>query len=448
MNRYAMKAVVLLLALAAVAPARAAGPAVTIYTHDLGYVRETRALDLRAATDTVRIENVSSALDFSSVRLTPRDAGAKVTRLSYRYDVASSDALLDRARGSRVRIGSRGDRVTEGTLIAADGAWLTVRAADGSIQTVSREAVETVSLANPGSLALKPAIEAAIEGGRKGKLDCELAYLTGGLSWNAEHTVVRKGENEATWSTNVTVENNTGRDYVDAALKLVAGEPRRAPGAMAPMPRAEKMMVTMADAVQSMPEVAFADYHLYTLPGTATLRDRESQSVAMLSPRTVKLSPRYFYRGGDPRGVTTQLVTTNENANGLGVPLAGGRVRIYEPDPSGALQFTGETTIGHTAQGEKVTLDIGQAFDLVGERKELSNKRVSDREREIAVEITLRNRKPNAVTITVQESVGGDTEITQKSQAFTRKDANTIEFEVPVPAGKEVKVTYTAHTRY
>jgi hypothetical protein len=123
-------------------------------------------------------------------------------------------------------------------------------------------------------------------------------------------------------------------------------------------------------------------------------------------------------------------------------------VRIYEPDPSGATQFTGETTIGHTAQGEKVTLDVGQAFDLVGERKELSNKRVSDREREIAVEITLRNRKPNAVTITVQETVGGDTEITQKSQAFTRKDANTIEFEVPVPAGKEVKVTYTAHTRY
>jgi hypothetical protein len=168
----------------------------------------------------------------------------------------------------------------------------------------------------------------------------------------------------------------------------------------------------------------------------------------MVAPRAVKLVPRYFYRGGDPRGVTTQLTSVNDAANGLGVPLAGGRVRIYEPDPSGALQFTGETTIGHTAEGEKVTLDVGQAFDLVAERREMSNKRISDHEREFAIEISLRNRKKTNVTILVQEGVGGDTEITQKTNEFKRKDANTIEFEIAVPAGKEVKLSYTARTRY
>ena len=37
--------------------------------------------------------------------------------------------------------------------------------------------------------------------------------------------MVRRGEREAIWSAAVTVENSTGRDYVDATLKLVAGEP-------------------------------------------------------------------------------------------------------------------------------------------------------------------------------------------------------------------------------
>jgi len=166
------------------------------------------------------------------------------------------------------------------------------------------------------------------------------------------------------------------------------------------------------------------------------------------SPREVKVVPRYLFRGADPRGVRTQLELRNTAASGLGVPLPGGRVRFYEADPSGAIQFTGEARIGHTAEGEKVTLDVGTAFDLAAERRELFSRRISDREREYAVEIKLRDRKPADVTIVVQENVGGDTEITQRSHEFTRKDANTVEFTVPVPAGKEVVVSYTARVRY
>jgi hypothetical protein len=112
------------------------------------------------------------------------------------------------------------------------------------------------------------------------------------------------------------------------------------------------------------------------------------------------------------------------------------------------LQFTGEARIGHTAEGEKLTLDVGSAFDLAAERRDLYNKRISDREREYAVEIKLRNRKKTNVEILAQESVGGDIEITQKTHEFTRKDAGTIEFKVPVPAGKEVVIQYTARVRY
>ena len=59
----------------------------------------------------------------------------------------------------------------------------------------------------------------------------------------------------------------------------------------------------------------------------------------------------------------------------------------------------------------------------------------------------MRNRKNTAVTDR-QESLNGDVEILQKSQEFTRKDANTIEFSVPIGAGKEATVTYTARVRY
>ncbi len=439
------------LALAIAAPA-AAGPAVTIYTSDLGYVRETRTFTLGAARDTIRLEGVSERLDFSSVRLAPADATARVSRLAYRYDVASGDGLLEKSRGRRVRVTSKDDRITEGALLVTDGAWLVLRTDDGGVVTVNRANVESVRFTEPaGRLALRPSVEAVIEG-KRGSGEAELAYLTGGLSWSAEHTLVRRGETAGRWSTVVNVDNATGRDYVDATVKLVAGEPRRAGGGM-PMPVAAqryelKTMMTADGAAPEMSEQSFADYHLYTLAKPATLRDRETQALVMNEPRDVKFAPRYLYRGGDPRGVTTQVVLENKSANGLGVPLPAGRVRFYEADASGALQFTGETTIRHTAEDEKLTLDVGQAFDLPAERRELYNKRISDREREYAVEIKLRNRKKGDVTVVVEEGVGGDVDVVKNSHAFTRKDANTIQFEVAVPAGKETVVGYTVRVRY
>src|SRR5262249_39243169 len=158
-----------------------------------------------------------------------------------------------------------------------------------------------------------------------------------------------------------------------------------------------------------------------------TLRDREKQTLTLLEPHTVKMTPRYLFKPTERKSVRTQYQVKNTKDAGLGVPLPAGRVRFHERDAEGDLQFTGETTIGHTAEGETMTLEVGDAFDLVAERREVANRRISDREREQQVEITLRNRKRTPVTIAVEEVVGGgDIEVTQKSHEFTRKDANTL----------------------
>ncbi len=426
-----------------------AGPSLTIYTRDLGFVRETRTLELGAGRDTVRLSDLPERLDFSSLRFVPA-GGAKVTRLAYRWDVASGDAFLVNAIGQRVSVVSRGERLTEGTLAASDGAWLVVRADDGSVTTLSRNAVEAVRLAKPPArLSLRPALEAVLEGAKAGRGGAELSYLTGGLSWSAEHTVVRTGERAATWSAAVTVDNSTGRDYLDATLKLVAGEPKRQ--AAMPAPRAGYMKAMavageMADAAD-LSEEGFAEYHLYSLGRPATLRGGEQQAFTMLEPRDVKVTPRYVYRGGDPRGVMSQMVIVNAKDAGLGVPLPAGRVRFYEPDADGVPQFTGESAIRHTPEGEKMELEVGTAFDLAAERAMISSRRISNTEREYAVRIRLRDRKKSDVVIVVQEGVSGDTEIIQKSHDFTRKDAGTIEFTIPVKAGQEVVVEYTARVR-
>lgn len=93
-------------------------------------------------------------------------------------------------------------------------------------------------------------------------------------------------------------------------------------------------------------------------------------------------------------------------------------------------------------------MDVGTAFDLAAERVQKTDRRISDREREYSIEIKLRNRKSNTVTIVVEEPLGGDITVTQQSHPSVRKDASTLQFDVVVPAGKEVVLTYTARQRW
>jgi hypothetical protein len=191
----------------------------------------------------------------------------------------------------------------------------------------------------------------------------------------------------------------------------------------------------------------FSEYHLYSLDPPATLRDRESQQLTMYASRSVSARPHYLYRGGVP-GVLAQLKIENTKTDGLGVPLPGGRVRVFEHDASGALQFTGESRLRHTPVDEEFTVSVGTAFDLVAERRIVFDRRPSNRERDIQIEIKLRNRKKTAVTIRIEEPMGGAFEIKTSSHPFERKDARTARADIQVPAGKEVVVTYEATIRY
>jgi hypothetical protein len=449
MRRPLFEAALLVAAIAVPAAAFAAtAPRVTIYTHDLAWVQESRTLTLGGGRDTLRLPDVPDRIDFSSVRL---DAGdrAKVERLAYRFDVASGDGLLAHSLGRRVRVVSQQrERVTEGTLVSADGSWLTLRADDGGIVAVARGDVGEVRLADAAKgLSLKPAIEVVLQSDRKGDSPATLSYLTGGLSWGAEHRLVRTGETTGRWSTTVTVDNTSGREYRDASLRLVAGEPQRTGGMPPPRAMEMKTMAMAADAAPTMSEQTFGEYHLYTLDKPALLRDREAQSLVMYGERAVKITPRYLVRQGMP-GVLSQIRLVNETANGLGVPVPAGRVRVFEPDGSGGDAFTGESSVGHTAAGEKLTIDVGTAFDLATERRDIYNKRITDREREYQVEIKLRDRKKTDVVIVVEESVGGDFDVLDETFKSTRKDANTLQWEIPVKAGAESVLRYTVRTRY
>ena len=101
--------------------------------------------------------------------------------------------------------------------------------------------------------------------------------------------------------------------------------------------------------------------------------------------------------------------------------------------------------VNHTPANELVRVRVGEAFDLVGERKQTDFKKPTQNVAEESFEIAVRNQKKDQeVEVRVVEHLYRwfQWEIIEKSQDFVKTDARTAEFRVKVPPGEERKVTY------
>jgi hypothetical protein len=138
----------------------------------------------------------------------------------------------------------------------------------------------------------------------------------------------------------------------------------------------------------------------------------------------------------------------NKKENNLGMPLPKGTVRVYKSDKEGSLQFVGEDAIDHTPKDEKVRIKLGDAFDVVGSRKQTDWKKTAYDTYEAAFEISLRNHKKQDVIVKVVEPIPGDWTMLTSSHAYKKSEAFAAEFNIPVPKDREVKLAYRVRMRY
>jgi hypothetical protein len=156
----------------------------------------------------------------------------------------------------------------------------------------------------------------------------------------------------------------------------------------------------------------------------------------------------YYYQSQQSPGqpvkepVKVLIRFQNSENNSLGIPLPAGTVRVYQGDSKGRVQFIGEDRIDHTPKDETVSLHIGTAFDVVAERKQTDYQRLGSRSVEVEYEISLRNHKPDPITVVVNEPIGGDWTILNSTFKFEKTAAFAARFTVPVAANSEALLKY------
>ncbi len=441
------------------------GVALTIYNVNLGLVKDQRQIRLFKGIGDLRFMDVSAQIIPTSVHIKSlvNPETLQVLEQNYEYDLLNPQKLLDKYVGKEVKLYTKNpyterEEIVTATLLSNNGQPIFKIGDEITFGHPGRIVFPGV----PENLNAKPTLVWMLENSLPSTQKIEASYLTNGINWRSDYVVTLNDKDDrADLSGWVTIDNHSGATYKNAKLKLVAGDVNRAKNEY----EYKDKMLRVAEAAAKAPapqfkEDSFFEYHIYTLERSATVKDNQTKQISLVTADDIPVKKELLYYGanyyyynryGDAMsnqkvGVFVEI--QNKKEHNLGIPLPKGTVRVYKADKEGSLQFVGEDSIDHTPKDEKVRIKLGDAFDVVGSRKQTDWKKIAYDTYEAAFEISLRNHKKEDVVVKVVEPIPGDWTMLSSSHEYKKTEAFTAEFNIPVPKDKEVKLTYRVRMRY
>jgi hypothetical protein len=441
--------------------------AVTIYNSDLALVRDVRNIQMARGTSDLHFMDIAATVNPATVHFRSLTEPSRVSVLeqNYEYDLLEPDKLLRKYVGREVTLIRirRDDNTTreeevKARLLSYNNA--PVWEIGGEIVTgMSADHIKFPEL--PGNLYSRPTLIWTLDNSGNTRHRVEASYLAGRLSWNADYVLtVARDDKTADLDGWVTVVNGSGTSFRNARLQLVAGDLNRVKQGLAKMQEVDAMRRDVA-AAPAMSQEAFSDYHLYTLARKTSINNSETKQVSMLGATAFPVQKRYvvegqafYYHNAQHPGAPIKDVVqvfyqfANEEKTGLGMPMPAGNVRVYQADSKGGLQFVGEDRIDHTPKDEAINLKIGNAFDVVCERKQVDFQKIASGTYEVEYEITLRNHKAAGVAVEVDEPIGGTWRMLQSSHEWQKTSAWAAQFKVPVAQDGTAVLKYRVRVTY
>nr|WP_312295917.1 DUF4139 domain-containing protein [Brevundimonas diminuta] len=460
-------ALALLLAAPAAAQQVEEGPggpdrvSLTVYNQNIALVEDVRNLNVPAGRSRQEFPGVSASIRPETVGLSGR--GLSVVEQNFDYDLLTPGKLMESAVGNEIGIvrtnpGS-GAQSTERARVLAANQGVVLQIGD-RIEVLRDDGVPTRVIFDrvPQNLRPRPTLSVTLDAEGAGRRETTLSYLTSGLTWKADYVArfdEKAGKLDLTgW---VTLTNNSGATFSNAQTRVVAGDVNLInQGGYNPRPPV-RVSNTRGNGTQSGGEGALADVYVYPLPEAVTVANNQTKQVGLIDAAGVPATKRYlrvvdgFYSAEEPIAAEVGVIFANGSGNAARA-LPAGVIRVYVKDEAGEPRFIGESQVDHSPAGSEIVVTTGDAFDVTVQPRLISSERVSKRlvdyfRTRYAMEYTVRNARPEPVTVEVrQRGLGRDTELTDQSITGEMRDARTVVWRVPVPANGETKLTATITT--
>lgn len=416
-------------------------------------VREQRTLTLTAGAQDITLGDLPDQLDAEALALNFPNNAAMV--LAQRLQLGQgSDAALAGLIGRHVAVlGLDGQTIIEGTLRRAGAEGLVVSSSAGNTLIHQYAAVR----ASDGGIPQGASLALRLDAKHAGTTTAMLSYPAAGLGWRAAYVAtLEPGANcRMQFEARASVANRSGRDWHDARLTLIAGEPNFAKAAA---PRPMLAMRAMAAGAAPLPgQAQLDDYRSYTLPAPVDLPDGSVSQLPLYATRSLACERSYRYDNGGSWQPAQPMLSRDFNGGGsTGAiystlqftafdSLPAGYLRVLTQDAHGTPQFIGEGRLNDTPKGSAATLTLGTAFDLRAARERTAfHVDAAGRTLDEAFRITLTNSGQSARTITVSEHPNRWREWTLASSSTkpSTQTTDTLTFRVNVPANGKAVLDY------
>ena len=229
----------------------------------------------------------------------------------------------------------------------------------------------------------------------------------------------------------------------------------------------EEVVVTGARQSLAVRE-NLADYQMYRLPAHTDLNAHQTKQVAFIHKPDVKIDRFYGIRIADNEDYDSeelpeedwlspdvQIAWLNRESEGLGEPLPGGRMRIFDAGDDGAI-FAGDADIHDSPVGTPVQIRIAGARDLaimatlpVDDEPQARWTSLLTRRVYLPLEFRMVNDKPVPVVVEIRQGPMyeyPDLRVGKASARTTRK-AGDYAWRITVPAQGEARLSYEVSGR-
>ncbi len=454
-------------------------------------ISETRTIAIPAGESTIRFEGVAEGLLPETAIITglPKAVREKNRDARLISPAGLVDAFLKRSVHVR-RTDPKTGKVREQDAVIQTGPYggVILKTADGF------EALRCSGLPErmlydgiPEDLSPRPTLSVIATSDRAMTATVQLTYMAQGFDWSANYVATVPGDTKATrlfaW---LTVANGGVESFRNARLQVIAGQPnkqRNAPRLAKPQPELrlqcwpmdttstfprwginhpvfpppappsamamdsegyQEIVVTgtkvsgrmmAAPVAMKAQQEELGDLKLYRVPERVTVSAQGQKQVAMIDQPAAQFERIYRVTVEaeelQPQPVPFLLRAKNDKAQGLGLPLPAGIVRIFETVGDNEL-LAGETNLRDLAISEDVELEMGSSPDVQWKQTRLSENKSRQ---SWSVEIT------NARPVAIEAEVIVPFELSDKPKGLQRGKGGW-KLPVRVPANDKAVVRY------
>ncbi len=449
---------------------------ISVYNQNLALVKDVRRVMLEQGINDIAFEGVASNLKPETAIL--YSEGLRVLEQNYDYNLLSYENIISKSVGETVKTVTTNPTTGENIFNQAQIVATTHNYAKPILKFnygidanfPGRLVFEKL----PEGLRSKPTLVAKVISNATQSKEVSLVYLTNGISWSTDYVaqIVDAGKLNLTgW---VTINNESGIDYNNANVQLIAGNVNEVhkPVAYRGMMLKSVAMNTMADgeATAAPIEQDLSGYHMYSLPAKTTIKDKQTKQISLIEKNNViykkeaRITPQlYFNPSSQSKFEQTHpemyYIINNQEDDNLGIQLPSGTIRFYENDDNGNLQFIGENSIGHVAKGELMRLHLGSFVNIFASGKINKIEKISENEsptnedkcRQLSAmynyqaEVTIRNSGKNAQEVIYTQNLPQDAQIVQENIKGNLKNSGVYEWKTVVAPDSSATISYAVN---